>query len=77
MRRTQYVEVEIDIDDIMPDIEDEELIEEVERRNLNGINVNCLQDIHYAAQRKDYATISKILEDLIYQKMGRVIAIDL
>lgn len=76
MRRTQYIEVEVDIEDILPDISDEELIEEVESRNLNGINVDALNQIHYAAQRKDHKTISRILEDLIYEKMGRVIAID-
>lgn len=76
MRRTQYIEVEVDIDDVLPDVSDEELIDEIERRNLNGINVDALNQIHYAAQRKDHKTISRILEDLIYEKMGRVIAID-
>ena len=77
MRRTQYVEVEIDIDDVLSDIEDDELIEEIERRNLNGINVFSLQDIHYAAQRKDNQTISRIIEELIYQKLGRIVTIEL
>lgn len=75
-RHRNYVTVEVDVSDVLYDMEDDELIEELKSRNIEGFNVGVLEKIHYAAQRKDHKTISKILEDLIYEKMGRVIAID-
>lgn len=79
-RYRNYVTVEVDVSDVsdvLNDMDDDELIEELKSRNIEGFDVDVLEKIHYAAQRKDHKTISKILEDLIYEKMGRVIAIDL
>jgi len=71
--RTVYKEVEIDVD--LEDFDDEEIIDEMERRGLgvvDGANTTGLLVTIYHKRRngKDYQTE---LDQLIYNGIGRIL----
>ena len=63
-------------EDTLSDCSDDDLICELEGRNI-GVSIDALKDIHYAMQRNDKKEISRILENLIFDKLGRIAVVEL
>jgi hypothetical protein len=68
---SKYVDVDVDIEDF----DDEDLMDEVERRNLipkMPINFNRLADEINLGHK---SIVNKMLEDAIYKDTGRIVVI--
>jgi len=68
---TVYTEVEVDVE--LSDFEDDDLLEEVERRGLKMSGSELLQQLHDAYILKQVDAVDRLLRELFHEELGRIV----
>jgi hypothetical protein len=65
-----WTEVEVDVE--LSDFEDDDLLEEVERRKLR-VSSDLIQQLHDAYILKQTDAVDRILRELFHDELGRLV----
>ncbi len=71
---TVYTEVEVDVE--LSDFDDEDIIEEYDRRDLENrqrSDDDVISKLHYAYTQGQKDQVELLMRDLFYEKLGRIV----